>query len=194
VSERYGGPGAGDGYAVQDAPAPSPSALRVDFGAHFEANYQRLVAQVYAITLDAGEAHDAVQDAYSRAWRSWAQVRRTADPAAWVRRVAVRSTIRSWRRILARLGLGGTARPSGRTVDPRTRALLDALARLPVPERRAVVLFHMVGAPVSEIAALERVSTEKVEARLGRARHVVTEGMADVLPAVLGSDHGVEYR
>src|SRR5258706_1284474 len=79
----------------QDPPAPTPAQLRVDFGAHFEANYQRLVAQLYAITLDPGEAHDAVQDAYSPAWRQWATVGRSPDPTAWVRRVAVPSTIRS---------------------------------------------------------------------------------------------------
>src|SRR3954463_13762483 len=52
---------------VQDAPVPTPAQLRVDFGAHLETNYRRLVAQLYAITLDPAEAHSAVQDAYSRA-------------------------------------------------------------------------------------------------------------------------------
>jgi DNA-directed RNA polymerase specialized sigma24 family protein len=173
----------------QDGPAPSPAQLRVDFGAHLEANYQRLVAQLYAITLDPGEAHDVVQDAYSRAWRSWATVSRSEDPTAWVRRVAVRSTIRSWRRVLARVGIG---RPKavGEGVDPRTGAMLAALGRLPAPERRCVVLSHMAGASLSEIAAVEQVSRGTVQARLARARQVVTEGMADVLPEVLGQEAG----
>jgi DNA-directed RNA polymerase specialized sigma24 family protein len=173
----------------QDGPAPSPAQLRVDFGAHLEANYQRLVAQLYAITLDPGEAHDVVQDAYSRAWRSWATVSRSEDPTAWVRRVAVRSTIRSWRRVLARVGIG---RPKavGEGVDPRTGAMLAALGRLPAPERRCVVLSHMAGASLSDIAAVEQVSRGTVQARLARARQVVTEGMADVLPEVLGQESG----
>ena len=44
---------------VDDVEPPSgtprrlrPEQLRADFGAHFEANYQRLVAQLYAITLN----------------------------------------------------------------------------------------------------------------------------------------------
>jgi RNA polymerase sigma-70 factor (ECF subfamily) len=164
-----------------------PAELRVDFGAHLEANYQRLVAQLFAITLDPGEAHDVVQDAYSRAWRSWVAIGRTPDPSAWIRRVAVRSTIRSWRRVAARFGVG-RPRAIGAGADPRTRALLDALARLSPAERRAVVLHHMAGASVEEIAAVEQVSRGLVEARLARARHVVTEGMADVLPDVLGGD------
>src|ERR671922_1104223 len=71
----------------------TPAQLRVDFGAHLEANYQRLVAQLYAITLNPGEAHDVVQDAYSRAWRSWVAIGRSPDPSAWIRRVAVRATM-----------------------------------------------------------------------------------------------------
>jgi DNA-directed RNA polymerase specialized sigma24 family protein len=171
----------------QDAPAPSPAQLRVDFGAHFEANYQRLVAQLYAITLDPGEAHDVVQDAYSRAWRRWATVGSTPDPTAWVRRVAVRSTIRSWRRTLARFGIG-RPRPVGGG-DARTGALIAALGRLPAPERRCVVLSHMAGADLAEIAAVEQVSQGTVQARLARARLVVTDGLAEVLPEVLGEGY-----
>jgi DNA-directed RNA polymerase specialized sigma24 family protein len=171
---------------VHRSGAASPAELRVDFGAHLEANYQRLVAQLYAITLNPGEAHDVVQDAYSRAWRSWVAIGRTPDPSAWIRRVAVRSTIRSWRRAMARFGVGGP-RAIGSGVDARTRAVLASLARLSPAERRAVVLFHMAGATIEEIAAIEQASETLVHSRLTRGRHVVTEGMADVLPDVLGS-------
>jgi RNA polymerase sigma factor (sigma-70 family) len=172
---------------VREAPRTGPAELRVDFGAHLEANYQRLVAQLYAITLDPGEAHDVVQDAYSRAWRFWPSIGRMPDPSAWIRRVAVRSTIRSWRRVLARIGIK-RPQPSRDGVDARTGALLAALARLSPGERRAVVLFHMAGASLEEIAGVEQASVGTVQARLARARQVVTEGMADVLPEVLGAE------
>lgn len=168
-------------YVEQDGPISSPIRLRVDFGAHLEANYQRLVAQLYAITLDPREAHDVVQDAYSRAWRKWAEISHTADPTAWVRRVAVRSTVRSWRRVFNKRG-----KPVRDGVDPRTSAMLAALARLPAPERRCVVLFHMAGASIGEIASIEQASPGTIQARLSRARSVVSEGLADVLPEVLG--------
>lgn len=169
----------------QDVPVPTNAQLRVDFGAHLEANYQRLVAQLYAITLDPGEAHDVVQDAYSRAWRNWSTVSRSEDPTAWVRRMAVRSTVRSWRRMLAKVGIG-RPHPIADGVDPRTGAVLSALRRLPAAERRCVVLSHIAGASLGEIAATEQVTRGTVQARLARARQVVTEGMADVLPEVLG--------
>jgi RNA polymerase sigma factor (sigma-70 family) len=164
----------------------APGRMRADFGAHLEANYPRLVAQLFAITLDAGEAHDVVQDAYSRAWRQWAVVGSSPDPTAWVRRVAVRATMRSWRRLLARVGLVRSAPPSAEGVDPHTIAMLAVLARLPVAERRAVVLSCMAGMPLSEIAALEEVPPGTVQARVSRARQVVSADMADLLPAVPG--------
>jgi RNA polymerase sigma-70 factor (ECF subfamily) len=117
---------------VQDAPAPTPAQLRRDFGAHLEANYRRLVAQLYAITFDPAEAHSAVQDAYSRAWRTWATVSRSPDSVGWVRRVAVRSTIRSWRRLRLR-----SRRPVGPGPETSTGAVLAALRRL--ARRRAAV-------------------------------------------------------
>jgi len=166
---------------VQDAPAPTPAQLRVDFGAHLEANYRRLVAQLYAITLDPAEAHSAVQDAYSRAWRSWATVSRSPDSVGWVRRVAVRSTLRSWRRLRRR---------SGRYVGPGpetpTGALLAALRELPPAERRCVVLHHMAGSPVTEIAALEGVPVGTTAARLARAQQVVSNGLIE--PPAFGDE------
>jgi len=157
---------------VQDAPAPTPAQLRVDFGAHLEANYRRLVAQLYAITLDPAEAHSAVQDAYSRAWRTWATVSRSPDSVGWVRRVAVRSTIRSWRRLRLR-----SRRPVGPGPDTPPGAVLEALRGLPAAERRCVVLHHMAGAPVTEIAAVEGVSVGTTAARLARAQQVVSDGL-----------------
>ncbi|MDN5919681.1 MAG: RNA polymerase sigma factor [Pseudonocardia sp.] len=161
--------------------------LRADFGAHLETHYPRLVAQLYAITLHPGDAHDAVQDAYSRAWRRWSELRDTEDPVGWVRRVAIRTSTRGWRQGMARLGLRRGTRPDSESVEPRTAALLDALARLSVSDRRAVVLHHMAGLPTDEIAMLERASEKSVRERLRRSRHVVTEGLADVLGEVIGA-------
>lgn len=176
--------GAGS-HIEQDAPAPSPMQQRIDFGAHLEANYQRLVAQMYAITLDPAEAHDVVQDAYSRVWRNWTEIGRSPDATAWVRRIAVRTTIRSWRRTLARIGVGRPTPALAQGLDPRTTALLTALHRLPVAERRSVVLFHMAGLSQGEIAALERVSPSTIHTRLSRARRVVVEDTSDFLTDVL---------
>jgi RNA polymerase sigma-70 factor (ECF subfamily) len=163
-----------------------PDRLRADFGAHFEAHYPRLVAQLYAITLNPAEAHDVVREAYSRAWRRWAEIGVSADPAGWVRRVAVRSTMRSWRRTAARIAPGRRRRALVDGGEPRTRAVLLALGRLHDRERRAVVLVDMAGVPVVEVAALEQVPPGTVAARLSRARRVVGDALAEAGPDVPG--------
>lgn len=165
-----------------EPPDTGPSA---DFGALFEAGYRRLVGQLYAIALDPRHAHDAVRDAYAQAWRRWSVVGRGADPTGWVRRVAVRSTMR--RRVPALLR-SGVRRPSpaGDDVGPRTAAILSALRRLQPPERRAIVLTYMAGVPVGEIAEIEHATAATVEARLARGRLQITESLADDLTVVLG--------
>lgn len=175
-------------------PAPAdlgrltPAQLRADFGDHFEAHYQRLVAQLYAITLNPAEAHDVVREAYSRAWRRWARVGASPDPAAWVRRVAVRSTMRSWRRVAGRIAPGRLRRALVDVGEPRTRTMLLALGRLPDAERRAVVLVDMAATPVVEVAALEQVPPGTVAARLSRARQVVGDALVELDAGAPGAD------
>jgi RNA polymerase sigma-70 factor (ECF subfamily) len=198
AASAHGSPVDDDGPAHSapaggDAPAPArlrPEELRADFGAHFEAHYQRLVAQLYAITLNPAEAHDVVREAYSRAWRRWADIGASADPTAWVRRVAVRSTMRSWRRTVARIAPGRRRRALVDGGEPRTRAMLLALGKLHDPERRAVVLVDMAGVPVVEVAALEQVPPGTVAARLSRARRVVGDALGEVGPSVPASAFG----
>lgn len=160
---------------------PVAGSLRTDFGAHFEAHYPRLVGQLFAITLDSGSAHDLVQDAYSRAWRRWSEVRE-GDAEAWVRRVAVRASRNPWRRVAAKLGLRSARVPRQEGLDPRTVAVLGALADLPLDERRAAVLVHMAGLGVAEVAALEGVSVGTVQARLNRVGTRIEHAVADLAP------------
>lgn len=166
--------------------------LRADFGAHLETHYPRLVAQLYAITLNPQDAHDAVQDAYSRAWRRWSALcdrEGTSAPAGgedsavgWVRRVAIRTSMRG-----RFLRFGRRRRPAPEETDPRTGALLEALGRLGPADRRAVVLHHMAGLSVGAVADLEQVGEQDVRRRLARGREIVTEGMAEVLEEIVGA-------
>ncbi len=176
MSERASEPGVSSAEA--GSPRLRPDELRADFGSHFEAHYQRLVAQLYAITLNPAEAHDVVREAYSRAWRRWAEIGASADPADWVRRVAVRITMRSWRRVAARILPGRHRRAPAEGAAPRTRAALLALGRLSDAERRAVVLVDMADLPVAEVAALEQVPPGTVSARLSRAHRVIGDALA----------------
>lgn len=167
--------------------------MRADFGAHLETHYPRLVAQLYAITLHPGDAHEAVQDAYSRAWRSWSRLR-DEDVVGWVRRVAIRTSMRGWRPGLTRAGLRRNRLPDAAALEPQTAALLQALSRLPIAVRRAVVLRHMAGLEDAEIAELERVAEQEVLQRLRRGRDAVHDGMDEMLGRAVDAAGGTAGR
>lgn len=162
-------------------PESEREALHDEFVAYYHAAYPRLVGQVHAITGDAAAAHHAVQEAFARAWRRWATVRALDDPASWVRRVALR--VRGRRR-----WSGRHADPSGEwlsdpdqaaAMDPENLVVLDALRRLSEPERLVLVLHHMAGLEVAQIADEEGVAEETVAARLAQGRAALADLLVD---------------
>jgi RNA polymerase sigma-70 factor (ECF subfamily) len=155
------------GAAVSVAPAPT---LRAEFGAHLETNYPRLVAQLCMITLNPAEAQDLVQEAYARAWQRWADVRELHDPTGWVRQAAVRASDRRWRRLMGRLGLDRNRSAGSPSDDPQHEGLLSALRRIPIQQRRILVLVDVAHLPLGEVADIESIDINVVEARLAQAR------------------------
>src|SRR5215468_10381304 len=70
----------------------------VGFDEFYAVTARAMVAQVYAMVGDLAEAEDAVAEAYARAWQRWPRLHGYADPAGWVRTVAYRIAVSSWRR------------------------------------------------------------------------------------------------
>ena len=144
--------------------------------AGFDAFYARtapgLVRQLHAMTGDLPEAQDCVQEAFARAWQRWSRLDRYDAPEAWVRTVAWRLAVSRFRRVtsgaraLRRYGAAAQLpEPSADRV-----ALLAALARIPAVQRRAVVLHHVAGLSVQEVADETGVPVGTVKARLSRGR------------------------
>ncbi|WP_426503366.1 SigE family RNA polymerase sigma factor [Dactylosporangium sp. McL0621] len=154
-----------------------------EFDDFYAGSYRRIVGQLYAMTGDLGAAEDAVQDAYVRAWQRWTTLSGYLDPEAWVRTVAYRLAVSSWRRAVNRL----TAhRRHGAPDDvaeltPDHVALVDALRRLPADQRRAVVLHHLVGLAIDDIARETGVAVGTVKSRLSRGRQGLAEILGDAL-------------
>jgi RNA polymerase sigma-70 factor (ECF subfamily) len=73
-----------------------------EFDEFYRGSRQRVLGFVYVLTGDLGEAQDAVQEAYLRAWQRWAIVRDYEEPEAWTRRVATRIAISRWRSLRSR--------------------------------------------------------------------------------------------
>jgi RNA polymerase sigma-70 factor, ECF subfamily len=142
------------------------------FAAFYSASYHRLLGQLFAVTGDLAEAENLLQEAYARAFVRWAQVRAYDLPEAWVRRVALNLAAMTARRLRRRaaalLRLGPP--PAVPELSPELLDLHDALRALPLGQRQAIVLHHLVGLPVEEVARELRVPAGTVKSRLARGR------------------------
>ncbi len=152
-----------------------------DFSAFYDATWARTVACAYAVTGDLGAAEDVAQDAYTRAWPRWTRIREYDDPGAWVRRVATRQAISRWRRMRTAVTHLRRERPPEPSPGPdeTTVLVVRALQTLPEAQRRAVVLHHLAGLPVAEVAAMERCPVGTVKARLSRGRAALAVVLGD---------------
>jgi RNA polymerase sigma-70 factor (ECF subfamily) len=143
-----------------------------DFEAFYTATYDRLVGQLLVVVGGLEEAEDVVQEAFVRACGRWSHVRDYQVPEAWVRRVALNlasSGLRRARRRAALLvRLGPAVDVPALSVD--AVALARTLRKLPLRGREALVLHHLVGLSVQEIAGELGVPVGTVTARLSRAR------------------------
>lgn len=141
----------------------------------------RLVRQLYPLTGDLGAAQDCVQEAFARAYLRWSRVSALDDPEAWVRTVAFRLAVSRWRR--ARNSVVAWRRRGPDTsvpeLSPDHVALVTALRRLPVAQREALVLHHLVGLTVDEVAARAGVPAGTVKARLSRGRAALAPLLRD---------------
>jgi RNA polymerase sigma-70 factor (ECF subfamily) len=147
------------------------------FDAFYRTSRQRLFDCLYALTGDRAEAQDAVHEAYARAWQRWSRVADYADPEAWVRTVARRIAISRWRRarnrLVAHRRIGEPPPLPG--PGPDSVALVGALAKIPPAQRTAIVLHHLVGLPVAEVADQTGVPVGTVKARLSRGRRALAD-------------------
>ena len=161
------------------------STVADDFTAFYAATWGRTVACAYAVIGELGAAEEAAQEAYTRAWPRWSKLSTYDDPAAWVRRVAIRQAISRWRRARVASGFLATARlqEPAPPPDENSVALVAALRQLPEAQRRALVLHHLGGLSVADIAEVERCREGTVKARLSRGR-------AAILPLLGGTPNG----
>lgn len=153
------------------------------FDDFYRAAHRRLVHQLYALTGSTAEAQDCVAEAFARAWQRWPSLRAEGDPEAWVAVVARRVAVSRWRR--ARTALQHLRRQRDEPVveapSEDHAVLVAALRRIPAAQREAIVLHHLSGLPVEEVARQTGVAVGTTKARLSRGRGALAE--------VLGEPH-----
>ena len=152
-----------------------------DFTAFYDATWSRTVACAYAVTGNLAAAEDVAQEAYTKAWPRWSTLTSYDDPGAWVRQVATRQAISRWRRLRTANRFLQRSRPPEHAAPPdeNTVALVTALRRLPEAQRRALVLHHLAGFSVADIAEVERCPAGTVKARLSRGRAALAPWLND---------------
>ncbi|KUJ65118.1 RNA polymerase subunit sigma-24 [Streptomyces albus subsp. albus] len=152
-----------------------------EFDQFYAATARRLVAAVYAATGDLAEAEDAVQEAYARAWQRWNKISREGDPTPWVRTVALRLAVSSWRRTRNRLRAHQRHGPPIDLPDlaPDRVALVAALRGLKPDQRTVIVLHHLLDLPIEQVARETGISEGAVRTRLSRARQALGRHLAD---------------
>jgi RNA polymerase sigma-70 factor (ECF subfamily) len=153
-----------------------------DFDQFYISTSRRLVGQLFAMTGSLHEAEDAVAEAYARAWQRWPAVSNYADPEAWVRTVAHRLTISSWRKAKNRISAHHRGRAAGDVpgLTPDRLALVLALRKISADQRRAIVLHYVAGLSVEEIAQETGVANGTVKARLSRGRRALAPHVSEL--------------
>ncbi|MGH3445277.1 MAG: sigma factor-like helix-turn-helix DNA-binding protein, partial [Nocardioidaceae bacterium] len=113
------------------------------FDSFYVSTRQQLLHEAFALTGDLPASARAVREAYVAAWHHWRKVSRAENRLTWVRSRAWMNaqrwhTARIWHR--------------NKGVSAQQRAVLDALTRLPGPQRRALLLIHCAGVDLPEAA------------------------------------------
>ncbi len=117
----------------------------------------RLLVQTFCFTGDLPAARHAVRDAFVVAWHRWRKVSRVSDPESVVRpdawRIAQRRhTTRVWHR--------------EKDLDDEVRATLDALGKLTVNQRKALLLTQLASVSMPQMAREIGLPLERAEQEL----------------------------
>lgn len=152
---------------VQTEGEGSPTVLDARIEALYRKDGARLWWALLAWSGDREIASDAVAEAYAQVLRRGSEVR---DPGAWVWRVAFRVAAGELQR---RGRFGPLPDASYELAEPSD--LFTALPRLSDRQRAAVVLHHLCGYQLKEIAAVLGVSKATVGVHLTRGRRRLAE-------------------
>ncbi|HEX6150044.1 hypothetical protein [Nocardioides sp.] len=149
-----------------------------EFDAFYKRTRTRLLLQTYALTGDLPAARSAVRDSFIVTWHHWRKVSRMPDPEAWVRphawaQAQRRHTARLWHR--------------DKALEPAERATFDALGKLSLAQRKALLLHHLTALPPAERAREVGVPVAESDRQLATAteRFTAARGVtADEVPGL----------
>ncbi|GAB4529699.1 MAG: RNA polymerase sigma factor [Parvularculaceae bacterium] len=150
----------------------------------------RILRLAHRMLGDAAEAEDVAQDVFFRVWRHAAKWKPgQAKFETWMHRVAINLCLDRLRRRRETVTdsppdvADPGARPDGALLEAQTsRAIEEALARLPARQRAAIVLCHYQELSNIEAAEAMSISVEAVESLLSRGRRKLRDELASIRP------------
>lgn len=157
---------------------------QAEFERLYREQYPVLMGQLVLLCGDRGEAAECVQEAFVKAWEHRRSLR--SDAGGWLRTAAVRVAVSRWRKrrtsavAWVRWGTREQVAPeeAGLALDTGSPLAL-ALAALPVRQREAVVLHHVMDMSVAQVADLLGVPDGTVKAWLSRGRAQLARTVED---------------
>ncbi len=158
----------------------------------FEELFRRHRHRLYRVarqrSLTDEDADDAVQEAMLAAHRSAGSFRYDASVGSWLHRIVVNACQDRLRHNAIRpttaLTDDGCVQVTDRTAELETALLVrQALLRLPVDQRSAVVAVDMQGYSVADAAALLHVAEGTIKSRRARARARLAVLLCGLSPA-----------
>lgn len=173
-----------------------------DAGA-FEALYQRHRAQIHTflryLVRDREEAADLTQQVFMRAWDGLPRLRKAGAFVGWLHRIAANlardwaksARVRSEAPMPQEADLASQEDASEGVLEQEMRhRVQEAVAALPEIHRGVVVMHHVEGLSVNQIAQALGVSPGTVMSRVARAREALRERLGPYLRGEDEADHG----
>lgn len=141
----------------------------------------RVLRTARAILANESDAHDAAQAAFVSAWVNLPRLRETARFDAWLTRVLVNECREALRRrkrnpeiVLDDTDLSG---PDSTAGSVETAALRAAFGRVSVDERTILLLHHLHGLPLDQVARQLQIPVGTAKSRLWSARRALERAL-----------------
>ncbi len=150
----------------------------------YRSEHARLVSVAMVFLRDRDASMDAVQEAFLRVYRRWADDRDLERPEAWVRRVLVNECIDRTRRSKREAQINSRVNAMPRSVSAsqaldRSAEVFRAAATLPPLQLAVVALHHVDQLSVDEVATVLGVRPGTVKSSLFRARRRLVKMMEE---------------
>ncbi|NUS16730.1 MAG: SigE family RNA polymerase sigma factor [Streptomyces sp.] len=151
-----------------------------EFDDLYAAAFPRLVRQLTLMTGDADAAQDAVQEAFVRAWSRRRALHAAEHPEAWIRTTAWRLAVSRFRRLRRGWELTLHHHAPAPVAEPSPDRVLveQALAALPLRQRRVLVLHYLCDLSVEQISAETGTPPGTVKSWLARGRRALARLLA----------------